>query len=120
MLATAAVVVGLQSLLGAPGIALGAIVSLLVGTPISGAALPAQFIAGPWGEVGQWFVPGAASTLVRSLSYFPSADTAPQWWTLAAWAVGGLVLTVAGHFRGRAPVPLPERELAPERLPQPA
>lgn len=120
MLATAAVVVGFNSLLGTPGIAVGAVVSLLVGNPISGAAFPAQFIAGPWGEIGQWFVPGAASTLIRSLSYFPDADTAPQWWTLAAWAAGGLVLTVVGHFRSRAPIPLPAGELEPEWVPQPA
>ena len=96
MLATAAVVVGFNSLIGTPGIAVGAVISLLIGNPISGAAVPAQFIAGPWGDIGQWFVPGAASSLVRSLSYFPDADTAPQWWTLAAWAAGGIVLTLVG------------------------
>lgn len=111
LVATAALVVGCNAVLGPPGIGVGAVLTILVGNPISGAALPAQFIAGPWGEVGQYFVPGAASTLVRSLSYFPDADTAPQWWVLGAWAVGGLLLTVAGHFRAAAPIPLPSAEL---------
>ena len=75
---------------------------------------PAQFLAGPWGAVGQWFVPGAASTLVRSLSYFPDADTAPQWWTLAAWAAGGILLTLIGHFRSSTALPLPAAELDPQ------
>jgi hypothetical protein len=113
MLATAAVVVGFTSLIGTPGIAVGAVVSLLIGTPISGAAIPPQFLAGPWGAVGQAFVPGAASTLVRSLSYFPDADTSAQWWTLVAWAAAGLLLTVVGRFRSLAPVPLPAGELDP-------
>ena len=38
----------------------------------------------PWGEVGQWFPPGAAATLVRELSYFPAADTTFPWLVLAA------------------------------------
>ena len=113
MAATAALVVGFNSLLGQPGIAIGAIISLLVGNPISGATLPYQFIAGPWGEVGQYFVPGAASSLIRSLSYFPDADTGAQWLTLGAWTLGGLLLTVVGHFRSAAPIPLPARELQP-------
>jgi hypothetical protein len=112
MAATAALVSGFNALLGSPGIAVGAIISLLIGNPISGAALPYQFIAGPWGEVGQYFVPGAASSLVRSLSYFPDADMTQQWLVLGAWTVGGFLLTVIGHFRSQAPVPLPEGELA--------
>jgi hypothetical protein len=115
MLATAALVVGCNSLLGTPGIVLGAVLSLLVANPISGAAVPTQFLPWSWGAIGQGFVPGAASTLVRSLSYFPNADTAPQWWTLTGWAVGGLLLTVAGSLRSRQPIPLPERE--PEQAP---
>jgi hypothetical protein len=110
-LATAALLVGCTAVLGRAGIALGAVISLLVANPISGAALPHQFLPEPWGDVGQLLVPGAASTLVRSLSYFPAADTTGQWLVLAAWAVGGLLLTVLGPFRSSTPVRPPEREL---------
>jgi hypothetical protein len=113
MVATAALVVGFNSLIGTPGIAVGSVLSILIGNPISGAAIPYQFIAGPWGDVGQFFVAGAASNLVRSLSYFPDADTTKQWLVLAAWAVGGLVLAIVGHFRSAAPIPLPAGELEP-------
>lgn len=113
MLATAALVVGFNALVGPAGIAVGSVLSILVGNPISGAAVPYQFIPAPWGDVGQYFVAGAASNLVRSLSYFPDADTSKQWLVLGAWTIGGLVLSVAGHFRSAAPVRLPAGELEP-------
>lgn len=113
MAATASVVSGFNALLGTKGIAVGSVISLLIGNPIAGATLPYQFIAGPWGSVGQYFVPGAASSLVRSLSYFPDADTTVQWLVLGAWTVGGFLLTVLGHFRSQAPVQLPAGELEP-------
>lgn len=112
MLATASLVVGFNSLLGSRGIAVGAVISILIGNPISGATLPYQFIAGPWGEVGQFFVSGASANLVRSLSYFPDADVTKQWLVLGVWTVGGLLLVVAGHFRNAAPIALPAAELA--------
>ena len=114
MLATASVVVGFNALIGPPGIALGAVITLLIGNPISGAALPPQFLVEPWGAIGQFFVPGAASGLVRELSYFPAADNGWRWWVLIAWAVGGLALSAAGHFRSQAPIELPARELEPD------
>ena len=72
---------------------------MLVANPISAAAVPVEFLAEPWGAIGQWFPPGAAATLVRELSYFPAADTTFSWLVLAAWAVGGLLLSMVGHFR---------------------
>jgi hypothetical protein len=44
-------------------------------------------------------VPGASNTLLRSLSYFPDAPMAQQWWTLMAWVAAGVALTALGHFR---------------------
>jgi hypothetical protein len=111
--ATASIVSGFNALLGMPGIGVGSIISLLIGNPIAGATLPYQFIAAPWGDVGQYFVPGAASSLVRSLSYFPDADVSKQWIVLGVWTLGGFLLTIAGHFRNQAPVPLPASELEP-------
>jgi len=90
--AIAAPITGFVALIGRAGIAVGPIVMLLFANPISAAAIPKEFIAEPWGEVGQWFPPGAAATLVRDLSYFPAADTTFPWLVLGAWAVGGLLL----------------------------
>jgi hypothetical protein len=104
MLAIAATIVGLASLLGRPGAALGAVLFLLGANPISGAAQPVEFLLQPWGAIGQWFPPGAAGTLIRDLSYFPAADTTFPWLVLAAWAVGGLALIAASALRTPSPV----------------
>jgi len=111
MLATASTVVGLNALIGAPGIGVGALVTMFVANPISGGTTPYQFIAGPWGEIGQLFVPGAAQSLFREVSYFPDASTLHEWVVLGGWVVAGLLLSALGHFRSSTPVHLPESEL---------
>ncbi|MDP3208435.1 MAG: hypothetical protein Q8M65_04735, partial [Rhodoglobus sp.] len=78
---------------------LGALLFLLFANPLSAAAQPVEFLAAPWGAIGQWFPPGAAVTLLRDLSYFPRADTMLPWLVLGGWAVLGLVLSLAGHYR---------------------
>ena len=117
ILATSSFIVGCASLLGRGGIGLGAVTTMLFANPISAAAVPWQFLAEPWGAIGQWFVPGAANTLIRSAAYFPQADASRQWWILAGWIVLGVVLTLIGHFRARATMHVPEATLvhdAPE------
>lgn len=111
LLATSAFIVGCTALIGTPGVAVGAVVTLLFGNPLSGATMPWQFLAEPWGAIGQYFVPGATATLVRSIAYFPDADTGAQWWTLAAWAAGGIVLALLGHFRSSAAMHVPDATL---------
>lgn len=98
-MATATFILGCTAVLGTPGIGLGAVVTLLVGNPLSGAQVPWQFMVEPWGRIGQYLVPGASNTLLRSLSYFPEAPMAQQWWTLIAWVVLGVLLTSFGHFK---------------------
>ncbi len=105
-LSTASFVVGMNALVGRVGIPVGSVVTMLVGNPLSASTQPAQFLAGPWGAVGQWFVPGASTTLVRDLSYFPDANPTFAWIVLAGWAVIGLVATAAGHFRNQQDVHL--------------
>ncbi|MBD8080316.1 ABC transporter permease [Cellulosimicrobium arenosum] len=96
-----AVITGAVALLGTRGIAVGPVLFLLVANPLSGAQLPVEFMARPWGEVGQWMPPGASSTLLRDLSYFPRADVALLWSVLAGWAALGLLLSTLGHFKNR-------------------
>ena len=97
--AIAAPITGFVAIMGRAGIALGPIIMLLIANPISAAAIPKEFILAPWGDVGQWFPPGAAATLMRELSYFPAADTTFPWLVLTGWAVGGILLSMIGHFR---------------------
>jgi len=117
LLAIGAPIVGFASLVGRAGVAIGPVLFLLIANPISGAAAPKEFLPAPWGDVGQWFPPGAGATLVRDLSYFPSADTAFPWLVLSAWALGGLLLAALGHFRNAKAVALetgPEAHVEPE------
>lgn len=90
---------GLAAIVGRAGIAIGPVIFLLGANPISAAAIPIEFIAAPWGAVGQWFPPGAGATLLRELSYFPDADMTFPWLVLVGWAVFGLLLSVLGHFK---------------------
>ncbi|MHC2998597.1 hypothetical protein [Microbacterium sp. HJ5] len=100
--ATAALIIGLAAVMGPPGIAVGAVLTMFIANPIASAAQPMQFLPEPWGAVGQFFVPGASATLLRSVMYFPDAATATQWIVLATWLVGGVVLALVGHHREAA------------------
>ncbi len=120
VLGISAFIVGLTSVLGPRGIAVGAVLSLLVGNPISGASQPWQFLPAPWGAVGQFFPPGAGATLLRDLSYFPDASTLEPWLVLAGWIALGVVLMSVGHFRNRATMTPSPGSLEPEPGPEPA
>lgn len=102
--ATAAIIAGASALIGRAGIAVGAVVTMFIGNPLSSLTQPKEFLPVPWGDVGQWFVPGASGTLLRDLSYFPDAATAFPWLVLAGWAVLGVILIVTGHFRDQSAV----------------
>jgi hypothetical protein len=99
LFATGAFIVGMAALIGPTGIAVGAIITLLIANPISAAAQPPEFLPEPWGAIGQWFVPGASVTLLRNLSYFPEADATMPWLVLAGWALVGVVLMFVGRYR---------------------
>jgi hypothetical protein len=99
LLAVSATIVGVASLVGRAGVAVGPVLFLLIANPISAATQPMEFLPQPWGLVGQWFPPGAGATLLRDLSYFPDAPTTFPWLVLAVWAAAGLALAIIGHFR---------------------
>lgn len=105
LFAIAATVSGLGSLIGRPGLALGAVTFVLFAVPLASAAAPAEFLPEPWGAVGQAFPPGAATTLMRDLSYFPAADVLVPWLVLALWAAAGAALVLAGRALDREPAP---------------
>lgn len=91
--------IGCVSLMGMAGAGLGGTIMMLFANPISGAALPAQFLPGAWGTIGQCFPPGAAATLVRELSYFPNANMSFSWLVLLGWITFGVALTYVGEIR---------------------
>ena len=96
-LATASFMIGLGALLvPAAGLGLGSVVTMFIGNPISGATMPSIFLPGAWGQIGQMMVPGASSTLLRSIAYFPEAATSDQWLVLGSWIAFGLLTGVIG------------------------
>ena len=96
-LATASFMIGMGALLvPAAGLGLGAVVTMFIGNPISGASMPSVFLPGAWGQIGQMMVPGASSTLLRSIAYFPEAATSGQWLVLGSWIAFGLLAGVIG------------------------
>lgn len=96
-LATASFMIGMGALLvPAAGLGLGAVVTMFIGNPISGASMPSAFLPGAWGQIGQMMVPGASSTLLRSIAYFPEAATSDQWLVLGSWIAFGLLAGVIG------------------------
>lgn len=96
-LATASFMIGFGSLLvPAAGLGLGAVITMFIGNPISGASMPSAFLPGVWGQIGQMLVPGASSTLLRSIAYFPEVATSDQWLVLGSWIAFGLLTGVIG------------------------
>ena len=96
-MATASFIVGVSALT-APlaGLGVGAVITMFIGNPISGASMPSVFLPGAWGQIGQMMVPGASSTLLRSIAYFPEAATSGQWLVLGSWIAFGLLAGVIG------------------------
>ncbi|HET8994283.1 MAG TPA: ABC transporter permease [Rhodococcus sp. (in: high G+C Gram-positive bacteria)] len=114
LVAITAPIVGLRSLIGTPGIGVGAVLMMLVANPISAATMPVEFLLSPWGAIGQWFPPGAGATLLKELSYFPEASTAFSWAVLAGWTAVGVLLTAIAVVRERRTTAIADNpELAP-------
>ena len=72
---------------------------MFVGNPISSLAMPKEWLPGAWGQIGQYFVPGAAGNLMRIESYFPGAPQLTSWLVLLGWLLVGMVLLVVGQHR---------------------
>ncbi|MEV8093837.1 ABC transporter permease [Kitasatospora sp. NPDC085879] len=98
-LAVGASVAGTAALLGTPGIGLTALLMVLIGNAFSGVASAPELLPAPAGVLGQQLPPGAAGTLLRSVSYFDGAGAGGPLLTLALWA--GLGLAVLGLTAAR-------------------
>ncbi|ACQ79351.1 conserved hypothetical protein [Beutenbergia cavernae DSM 12333] len=100
--AAGAGVVGLGAALGRAGIGIAVAVVMLLGNPLSGAAVPPELLPAGWSELGQALPPGAFVDAMRSVAYFGGADAATPLLVLGAWVAGGVALVlVGGAVRGR-------------------
>jgi hypothetical protein len=106
-LAVSASVAGLGTLLGRPGIGLGALLMVLLGNPFSGVTSAPEMLPEPVGTLGQWLPPGAGGSLLRSVAFFDGHDVGRMVLVLTGWAVLGLALVIIGTLRERTHSPQP-------------
>ncbi|MGY1821670.1 hypothetical protein [Geodermatophilus sp. SYSU D00079] len=105
--ATALALLGLVTVAGTPGFALGAATVVLLGNPLSGLTSAPELLPPGWGTLGQLLPPGATGSLLRSVSWFDGAGAATPLLVLTGWAVAGLLLVATGAAatRRRAATP---------------
>ncbi|UJL29596.1 ABC transporter permease [Mycolicibacterium sp. jd] len=96
---------GLGSLFGRAGLAVGSLLALLVGNPLSGLASAPEMLPAGWGQLGQLLPQGATATLLRSTAAFEGAGAATAIVVLTCWTLAGTALTVTGAVRHRKQAP---------------
>jgi len=105
LLAAGLTMLGLGSLFGRAGLALGALLALLLGNPLSGLTSAPEMLPTGWGTLGQWLPQGATATLLRSTAYFDGAGATTAIAVLICWAIAGIALIVLAAVRQRRSVP---------------
>jgi hypothetical protein len=99
--AIGAVVAGAASLLGRPGIALSALIVVLLDLVCSGGPIGSQLLP----DAYRWLAPGMPAgqlySAVRGSLYFDNAGITVPFGVLSLWLLGGLILMVAGQLVSR-------------------
>lgn len=90
--ATALTVLGLRSLLGGAGLAIAAVLLILLGNPLSGLTSAPEMLPSPWGAIGQSLPPGATGALLRDVALFDGHGAGRPLAVLLVWLVVGTVL----------------------------
>ncbi len=90
--AVALAVLGLTHVLGRAGLALGALLMMLLGNALSGAAGAPELLPAGWGAAGQLLPAGATNSALRSVAFFDGAGATRPLLVLACWAGLGLLL----------------------------
>jgi hypothetical protein len=105
LLAAGLSMLGLGSLFGRVGLAVGALLALLLGNPLSGLNSAPEMLPSGWGTLGQWLPQGANATLLRSTAFFDGAGATTAIAVLTCWAVAGAALVAIAAVRQRRSVP---------------
>lgn len=104
VLAAGLTMLGLGSLFGRVGLALGAVAALLIGNPLSGLNSAPEMLPTGWGQLGQWLPQGANATLLRSTAFFDGAGATMPIAVLTCWVLAGAALIVVAAMRQRRTV----------------
>jgi hypothetical protein len=105
LLAAGLFMLGLGSVFGRVGLAVGAVLALLLGNPLSGLTSAPEMLPTGWGTLGQWLPQGATATLLRSTAYFDGAGATTAIAVLICWAIAGVALIMLAAVRQRRSVP---------------
>jgi hypothetical protein len=105
LLAAGLSMLALGSLFGRSGLAVGALLALLLGNPLSGLNSAPEMLPSGWGALGQWLPQGATATLLRSTAFFDGAGATTAIAVLICWAVAGTALIVIAAVRQGRSVP---------------
>jgi len=111
--AVGALTMALQVWTGLIGIGLAILLFVILGNPSAGGAYPAPLLPPFWAGIGPWLPPGAGTGAVRGIVYFDGAGAGRACLVLAAYAVVGLVATIAGSGRGTTPDAEPQPAAVP-------
>lgn len=92
-------VLGLGSLFGRAGLAIGSGLAVLIGNPLSGLTSAPEMLPAGWGTLGQLLPQGATATLLRSTAYFGGAGAESAILVLSCWAAAGTILVATAALR---------------------
>ena len=92
-------VLGLGSLFGRTGLAIGSGLAVLVGNPLSGLTSAPEMLPAGWGTIGQLLPQGATATLLRSTAYFGGSGATSAILVLSCWAIAGTALIATAAIR---------------------
>jgi hypothetical protein len=94
-------VAGAAALLGRPGIALSALIVVLLDLVCSGGPIGSQLLP----DAYRWLAPGMPAgqlySAVRGALFFDNAGIATPFGVLSLWLLGGLILMVVGQLVSR-------------------
>lgn len=102
MLGAGLAVLGLGSLFGRAGLAIGSSIALLLGNPLSGLTSAPEMLPSGWGTLGQYLPQGATATLLRANAFFDGAGAGRAITVLTCWALGGVALVGVAALRAGA------------------
>ncbi len=92
---------GMGALFGKVGLAVAAVLALLVGNPLSGLTSAPELLPAGWGTLGQLLPQGATATALRSAAFFGGAGATTAIVVLTCWAAAGAALLAVAAVRRR-------------------
>ena len=101
-LALAVPIAAFQVIVGAGGVAIGAVMFLVIGNPASGGSSAPELLPGFWRALSQVLPPGAALTAMRDVVYFHGHGMTNALLVLGTWVIAGAAVAITVNvLRGR-------------------